>query len=761
MAVPPNTPSLARARCALVVAVGSLVLATACSGESEPSDATAVVVDDSTAPDADGTPESPAAGSDATSEAVAYTITPPELPDGIVGLDERALDEENDGRFVSLVDFVRRGVELGEWTEPEGVIALLRTQLGEISRSSIEGLDLVIMHSGTSLLRLATDLADDATVPDADRDEIERLLAQLTPSAELFEELATQIGDDPQDTEPNGLRRPSVGARPAQAAECVEPRVSAFPWAGTVRVDCWKMKSQRVHRSGGSGYSQLQVVYPQAAERQAEVTMEALVTSVEAGHAWSDANADSSVLIIPATVYNDKGKVVWGVAAAVTPRLCAITIGVDSTLNAAYMQMVAHEQVHCLQYADFGDFTGADDWFIEGGAEYFSHVIYPEGGNERDTDYAFLTGSLTKPLTAMDYEAWVWWQHLSNMSSPTSVFDLHRRMTFGNPVEVLADEPGMAATFQSFTIDLRTVGVPTHGAPIESAPYAIELGRIASTGYHSHAIDRFVAARLDVSYARRHLFEQTDHTMTDGVMQMALAEERFDRSAWRGLPPEVRSSCESDVEYVMAATTTEQQPHSVEWIVDLADEYSCDPCLGGTWVVDNDSFRDTIMSFAGAGIPPGMDFSIELVGPYYVRFDGDGAGHAWRDDWQIVATGSVEGMTVRIVTTIASIETFSYGADGERFDVWNSLMLDHRTTLDFGGLPFPAGAVATPDEVVVNLFGVETTVGTTSDGAQSAGGRYTCTRTRLELALDDAPGSPIALTRVKDIPEPPIVLADE
>src|SRR5690606_34551473 len=143
----------------------------------------------------------------------------------------------------------------------------------------------------------------------------------------------------------------------------------------------------------------------------------------------------------------------------------------------AFRQLVAHEQIHCFQHLDYASLSGAS-WFIEGGADYFSHLIYPNGGLERATVDQFLKDSVYTSLTAMEYENWVWWQYLSNRSSPAAVFDLHRRMAAGDAVEILAAEPGMAETFQTFTLDLRTVGLPTHGAPIPESRDILRLKTI-------------------------------------------------------------------------------------------------------------------------------------------------------------------------------------------------------------------------------------------------------------------------------------------
>src|SRR5690606_25819542 len=120
---------------------------------------------------------------------------------------------------------------------------------------------------------------------------------------------------------------------------------------------------------------------------------------------------------------------------------------------------------------------------------------------------------------------------------------------------------------------------------------------------------------------------------------------------------------------------------------------------------------------------------------------------------------SAGGVPMQIVNTMSSIETFEYGADGERFNAWNALMLDFRSRMDMDGLPMSATVV--PGEAVVNVFGVETKVGSSPDGAQGAAGGYTCDRTRLEITLDEAPGNPVGFDRTTDIPDPPLVLLPE
>lgn len=675
----------------------------------------------------------------ATAEGTTYSIAPEEL-DGIETVDGEEISELN---FAGLVDMVERGVELGEWTAAEGVIALLRAQAGEISVDDIDGLDRVTSRSGSSLLDLALQLIDDGSVDADDRAELERLLGLVMPSTEFIDAAEEHL-------EAEGFELPGIRSG---SDSCIDAHPTLYPYVGRApKVDCWKVMHRYVPRPGGTGEAFTAVIYPETSNELAVAALDALATTTLAAFEWSDANPSTWALINPNPMVNSKKRTVWGGAIVDGNDRCLVSL-TETAFGPgdAFGQLVAHEQLHCFQFADFSDMSGK--WYVEGGAEYFSHVVFPDGGLERAQIERFFARSLTEPLSALSYDSWVWWQYLANLTSPGAVWDLHRRMAAGNAVEVLAAEPGMAETFQTFTVDLRTTGFPTHGAPIPESREIVRNEKVNGSGEHSHTAERFVAVRLGVSYKAKHLFEQADDTSTDGYMQMARFPDRYDRSQWLGLPPEVRSTCEEPEQYVMAMTTVNPEPHTVEWTVE-AEEYTCDPCLGGTWVLDNARFLETVLSFGA--LPGGMNVGIDLVGPYYVRFDGSGAGNAWRNDWKMITTGSAQGMSFTMTTTWDSIETFSYSADGERFEVWDSVTVDSRTTVDAGGLPI--SATATPETTTVSVFGQQQTLATQGDGPQAAGGSYTCDEQRLEIALDMAPDTPIALDRTEDIPDPPQVL---
>lgn len=715
--------------------------------------------------------------------------------------------------FSSQLQLVDRGVEIDAWTEPEGAVALLRILAGEAPRSTVGGLDLVVSHSSTPVVRLARSLVADDDTPDAERAELERLLDALVPSADVLDEVAAaarhvdladladlNVGgdsgavgddDDTDDGTPTGFRRAGTGdGDTGSGDDCIDPsRVAAHPEFVAFDAECWQSITTTVPSPTG-GESQLVVFYSERHTEFAQPTLDALVRSVEFGHDWSNAVPSTSLVIRPGegTVDENTGdedtdgtgddaegepRTAAGIGgfADATGGLCFVTMVVDDGIEVtdAYRQVVAHEQTHCLQFAAYGmrgEGIGreADEWFIEGGAEYFSHVIYPTGRAEREHVAEFLTESLNKALMTMDYPTWVWWQYLANQTSPAHVFELHGRMYAGDAVEVLADEPGMAETLQDFAVDLMHRGIDTEADPIPASSLGLPHGTIRNTGTRTEDVGRFVVARVAVDYAGEQRYEQTDQTAGDGRYDMVAISQRLDRGAWGPVPPEVRAECD-DSRYLLALTTVSPDTYQVRWHVDDVADDECDDCLVGTWLLDNEGFVETmeaVLSLAeaqGGQMPPGVDFSWSFVGPYHLRLDDEGGAVSWRDDWRMVMEGSVQGITFESITIIDSIETFTYRGDGERLELDDIAVVDitarteHRSSAGV-----ETGAVVTPDSATANIFGQTATLDTETgvdDAPASVTGSYTCDDQTLAITFDETPGVTMRWNRVADAPEPP------
>ena len=743
-----------------------------------------------------------------------------------VGFVDVTADELTTG-FSSQLKLLDRGVELGVWSRADGAIALLRILAGEAPRSTVDGLDHVTGHSSTPLIRLARNLVADDDTPDAGRAELERLLDALVPSEDFLDDVTaaartvdTTTGDATtgdtttgDDGSPTGFRRPATTDDDNDDNDnddndnddvggCINPHLGHHPEFEAFDAECWRSLTTTVASPTG-GKSELTVMYSERHTEFAKPTLDALVRSVEVGHDWSDATTTTSLVIQPLRADTDddadadtgdgtddgtndgtgdgtNGAItdgeprtaagIVGFATGILDR-CFVTMVVDDdvVVSDAYRQVVAHEQTHCLQFESYrirdDDIDREEDeWFIEGGAEYFSHVIYPTGRTEREHIGEFLDESLKQPLMAMDYPTWLWWQYLANRTSPTHVFELHGRMFDGDAVEVLAAEPGIAETFQDFAVDLMHRGIDTEADPVPASSIVLPHGLISEPDIRDESVERFVVARVGIHYAGEQRYEQTDLTAGDGRYDMVALSQRLDRGAWGPVPDEVRAECDDSV-YLMALTTVTPDAHEVRWSVDDVTADECDRCLVGTWLLDNESFVDTMGAVLeqaaehGGQMPPGVDFAWSFVGPYHLRLDDEGDAVSWREGWQMVLTGSVQGTTFEGITTIDSIETFEYRGDGERLEfddievVDITVLSEHRSSTGV-----ETTAVVTPDSATVSIFGQTTGLDTDTgvdDAPQGVTASYTCDAEMLRITFDETPGAPMRWNRAADPPDPP------
>ena len=94
---------------------------------------------------------------------------------------------------------------------------------------------------------------------------------------------------------------------------------------------------------------------------------------------------------------------------SVFPR--ATTLPVDD-----FKQTIAHEVFHCVTYERRATtFSDASNWYMEGMAEHFSNVVYPENNLEiRKHLYYLDTSSPTDSFLSFKYTSWIFFQYLEN-----------------------------------------------------------------------------------------------------------------------------------------------------------------------------------------------------------------------------------------------------------------------------------------------------------------------------------------------------------
>ncbi|MFP5488190.1 MAG: hypothetical protein ACLGHQ_07780, partial [Acidimicrobiia bacterium] len=246
-------------------------------------------------------------------------------------------------------------------------------------------------------------------------------------------------------------------------------------------------------------------------------------------------------------------------------------------------------------------------------------------------------------------------------------------------------------------------------------------------------ITSWAPVRFHVPYDKELRFLQTDASSA-GLRSMVEWPKRFERAEWKGIFPEIRSTCTEQARYAGVITDASTDALSstidLEIVIDEVEKAECDPCLLGTWSLDLDTFEGMIMgamASQGGALPPGASFDIE--GAYYIAFAEDSVIQEQRDALAVIA--GVEGLG-SIRTTIDSFATGTYSADGEALTITDLVESFNEVRVD---APIQMGAMSFPGAI------------------DSGAGIYTCDEDVLEIMVESYP--PITWVRVDKILEPP------
>lgn len=624
--------------------------------------------------------------------------------------------------FADVVDF---GIEAGLWDELEGLTLVLDHVVGKLPAEYVPGADEVQAGDLTEVLVRAEEAIEQAAGDPALLARLERRYSFIVPSQETLDAMTQQEGAAVQ----------GFAAGPASAAAC-EP-VDPDEWDSDAWLEgCYAIVQEMLPDAT------LRVFYPSWYDDDGSlaslpgVTLAALVKSIdvyrELGRVgnidviFSATDTVSNANALASAMRTEDGDVVDGCRVTLWPVSSAASIE-------SFEQTVAHEAWHCIQYYDGMQYSDGD-WFVEGGAEFFSNVVYPRADDEHVWLGRFDRGAET-PLHQMAYEAWIWWQHVSNEFSPRFVADLHREM-YGQGAIALGPLAGFDETFHDFVADY------VAGAILDQSGQQLPRARMffpyepVTEDHEGRRIERTITSwtpvRFHIPYDQELRFLQTDAS-SGGLRSMVKWTERFDRAAWQGVFPEIRSTCTERARFAGvitdASTTAASGAIDLQIVIDEIEKAECDPCLLGTWSLDLETFEQMIgevVSDVGGGLPPGTTFDIE--GAYYVAFEEDSLVKEQRDGLTIISTVAGLGS---LRTIIDSYGEGSYTADGEVVTVTDIVESFNEVTFD--------GPVQTSYSFP----------GAIEDGA----GPYTCDDDVFEVAVDGHPA--VTFNRVDKILAPP------
>lgn len=164
------------------------------------------------------------------------------------------------------------------------------------------------------------------------------------------------------------------------------------------------------------------------------------------------------------------------------------------------------------------------------------------------------------------------------------------------------------------------------------------------------------------------------------------------------------------------------------------DQLSGPDCLTGTWKMRNETFEAALAEMLrnDPALPPQMrgNFSLELSGASYIRFDGAGLYTAWLDDFTMTMSMS-EG---RVQHVQNSGDAASYEANDEYAWVTDFIGVYFNAEMVIDGI----GSVSLngPGEAKVNVFGFTADVPGVDRELIDGAARYECTPESLELHAD-------------------------
>lgn len=309
--------------------------------------------------------------------------------------------------------------------------------------------------------------------------------------------------------------------------------------------------------------------------------------------------------------------------------LTSVDVG-DSIAN-QFRRTIAHELFHCIQFAEDNMFSAMlekeqDAWWVEGSAEYFAGLAFPESlpGNAFYADFTALI--FEKPIYRLEESAYPFFAYLGRQRSPDAVVDLLRQIlpTAGAASEraTLQSVPGIDELFNEFNRALFDGLEDENGRPLPIEPPEVEaIALTESTRVTRPVIPyAFGAQRFTVAENALYSLETPEG---DAAVQAFLADPP---RAWRALPTRL-GSCQHDSDGLMVYTSTADDDGPVETVFPIESEPSvrladCQ-CPIGAWTVSAANMETMRASIRHQPTNPGrvsMVFSADGT----ARFEADG-----------------------------------------------------------------------------------------------------------------------------------------
>lgn len=306
---------------------------------------------------------------------------------------------------------------------------------------------------------------------------------------------------------------------------------------------------------------------------------------------------------------------------------------------AEFKQTLAHEMYHCAQQLNFRAQAETnvlhDEWLIEGGAEYFSNVVYPSVNYEDRWNPEFDSLARDNEIYKIDYPTYIFHQFLANrigneglkalysslpvnpgwdgqreaISSIGDIDNLFHQFAKEYVNGTITDTNGSLKNFNPIYSELNVIRRDRQ-LPLRTKPFKIKY----SLQKYKHNNGRFeISVDNDNGAAGRYSTKRGEQAWVSDSMPSPIG---FDLSATN----QVTAFCERNETPVKTLQTSTNNT-SEDYILDLTitafdvqedqDSANIDDSLIGNWTINPDSVRANIETMVRRNIPPNNSFIIQ------------------------------------------------------------------------------------------------------------------------------------------------------
>ena len=550
--------------------------------------------------------------------------------------------------LTGLVANLNARVDSGEWTREQGLVTSMKFLAGEARVQDINPNGRKITaYEGSGIVRAVNNYLDGG--PDAaTQAELQRLLDLILPDPAKLELYSVPTA---------GNTSAAHLAKLKTQTDCASLWRAGFPEGSA--TPCFEYRSITV---GGQEYRlYIPSDWPATDPRRAwaEPTMEAVRDAVETYLTYGRMPPATLVFtLLPDPDFPDFTHAQADVFPPDTTCRIALLPLIASNAVADFQQLVAHELFHCFQFENFPAQEGpyAAGWWVEGTAEYFSNVVYPDVNREHIFAGDFDYNSVSSSLVEMDYENFLFFQYLANQTGDEGVLALMNMMPTedgkGPQLTQLSSYPGIDGLFHEFAKTYLDRSIPDSGGGV--VPVSPQPGDVSEFGEGEQSKPFSSLPFVIVRYQLR-FQEDTQFTLsaeeTDGTGKYAVRPTAF-VGGWRALPPTLNTACDENEYWLLLTSVSTSGENSYEVTVNSTGERlegedpQCDRCLLGTWQLTNDSLYASTVNLQnqGGGLAPG--YSVELVsvaGSLTLTFFSNQSATGEQIDLSLVSRGTGPG----------------------------------------------------------------------------------------------------------------------